>query len=249
MTDTTIIYFTNNKLDPGIDRVCQRQLVKAAAGKPIISVSQKPMTLGENICMGDIGSSWLNLYKQLLRGVEAARTRFVATAEHDVLYTYEHYERAPLRDDTFYYNENCWFLQWGGNHPELNGMFSTYWDVRMALSQLSCNRELLQNSLRERLRLLDKEEWVKRSILFAGEPGVSRIRNAQAWAKSGKPISLMNTIKDFLATEKAETFRTLAPNVDIRHGGNFTGPKRGKNRTYCLPPWGDMRPVISAKLS
>jgi hypothetical protein len=205
------------------------------------------MTLGENICMGDIGFSWLNLYKQLLRGVEAARTRFVATAEHDVLYTAEHYDREPPRDDTFYYNENIWLVQWGGNHPELNGMYSKYWVTRYALSQLVCNRELHISAIEERMYMF--EQGCK-SITNAGEPGVCKdLAAAYALAKSGKCAHLSGYMEKHLTKFNAETFETKSPNLDIRHGSNFTGPKRGKNRTYDLAPWGKFADVMNQKKS
>ena len=239
--DISIIYYSDNKLDPTLFNKCVEQLKVASEGKPIISVTQKPADLGMNICVGDIGTSWLNLYKQLLKGAEEATTKYVATAEHDCLYTEEHFNWVPPTDDTFYYNENCWFVQWGGNHPELNGMYSTFWGERKALSQLICNRELLLADLKYKLELLDEHEWAKKSLLFAGEPGVTRIKEAQKWAKSGRGVSLMKFVDDYLKSQKSDIFRTEKPNLDIRHSENFTGPKRGKNRTYNLEPWGDFK--------
>jgi hypothetical protein len=240
----TILYYSDSRLDSQIERVCIDHLNKAADGKPIISVTQKPLDLGTNICVGDMGSSWLNLYRQLLIAVENATTPYVAMAESDCLYTAEHYNWIPPRDDVFYYNENCWFVQWGGNHPELNGMYSTFWGERKALSQLICNRELLHKDLVQKLSLLDQHEWVKKSLLFAGEPGVTRIKEAQKWANSGKGVSLMKFIEEYLESQTSDIFRTVLPNLDIRHASNFTGPKRGKNRTYTLEPWGDFKTIM-----
>lgn len=241
----TILYYSDNTLDSHIEKKCVDQLLVASEGKPIVSVTQKPMDLGTNICVGEIGSSWLNLYKQLKIATENATTKYVAMAENDCLYTAEHYNWVPPRDDVFYYNENCWFVQWGGNHPELNGMYSTFWGERKALSQLICNRELLLADLTYKLELLDEHQWVKKSLLFAGEPGVTRIKEAQKWAKSGKGVSLMKFVDDYLQTQTSDVFRTELPNLDIRHSGNFTGPKRGKNRTYDLKPWGDFKKFMA----
>lgn len=235
----TIIYYTDNKLDEEIAKVCRNELVKASEGKPIISVSQQPLDLGENICVGDIGSSWVNLYKQLLAGCEKATTKYIATAEHDCLYSPEHFNWTPPTDDTFYYNENVYFVQWKGNHPEMEGMYSTYWTERRALSQLICNRELLIKSLKARLDLLDAPENIVKKVYF-GEPGASEIRlkRAREIAHSGSSAQLQWFLKDYIDAEKAEIFRTQIPNLDIRHQSNFTGPKRGKNRTFELPYWG-----------
>jgi hypothetical protein len=40
---------------------------------------------------------------------------------------------------------------------------------------------------------------------------------------------------------------TNIPNLDIRHGSNFTGPKRGKDRCYELLYWGKFDDVIGEK--
>ena len=244
-SDITIIYYTNNVLDEEVFELCRKKLIESADGKPIISVSQKPIELGKNICMGDIGSSWLNLYKQLLKGAESATTKYVATAEHDCLYTKEHFNWRPPTDDVFYYNENVYFVQWKGNHPELEGMYSSYWEERRALSQLICNRNLLIESIKRRLELLDQPISVVKKV-FAGEPGCSmiRLKKAQELAKSGSSAHLSGYLKDFIEAEKSDIWRNEYPNLDIRHNGNFTGPKRGKNRTYELAPWGKFKDLI-----
>lgn len=241
--EVTILYYSDNKIDPDIQSLVLNNL--RSMQNPIVSVTQKPIDLGKNICVGDIGSSWLNLYRQLKTAAEAATTKYVATAEHDCLYTQEHYDWTPPRDDTFYYNENVWFLQMDTKHEELRGMFSTYWETeRKALSQLVCNRELLIADLNEKLSLLDEHEWVKKSLLFAGEPGVTRIKEAQKWARTSKGVSLYKYISEYLEAQKSDIFRNELPNLDIRHDGNFTGPKRGKNRRYELEGWGSLHGII-----
>lgn len=240
----TIIYYTDNVLEEPIKTKCREHLVKTAEDVPIISVSQKPIKLGKNICVGEIGSNWLNLYKQLLIGLENATTKYVAMAEHDCLYSSEHFKWTPPRDDTFYYNENNWLVQWGGNHPELNGMYSQYWGQRLALSQLVCNRKLLLDTINARLNILDKDRKLVRKTVFIGEPGLSKLRQAQRLAESGRPVHLQGFLKKQLDAEKYDTFKTKIPNLDIRHGNNFTGPKRGRNRTYDLKPWGKFKDII-----
>lgn len=246
--DTTIIYYTDNALDPEIAGKCMDLLVHAADGTPIISVSQKPVELGENVCVGDIGRSWLSLYKQLLAGLEAAQTKYVVMAEHDCIYTKEHLSWKPPTDDTFYYNDNCWLLQWKSTKPELDGMFS-YWPRRYALSQLICARDLMFRMIDKRLEILDGSRDAERGIQHIVEPGrtyvdLNRVRH---WAKSGRCVWLrpmLQAFSDYLETEKEEMFKTKTPNIDIRHGGNFTGPKRGRNRRYDLAPWGTLKDVI-----
>lgn len=243
----TILYLTDSILDEKISSFCRKHLKEAAQDIPIISVSQKPIDFGQNICVGEIGRSWLNLYKQLQVGLEVIKTENVAIAEHDCLYTYEHFNFRPPRKDTFYYNHSMWLVQWGGNHPELNGMYS-YWPKRKSLSQLICNAQLLRNTIKARLDYIDKDRWLTKNIIFAGEPGLSRLsikqKIAVRIAKSGKSAYLRTYFTDYLLKEKYSIFRTKTPNLDIRHGTNFTGAKRGIRRTYELPYWGKFNDVI-----
>jgi hypothetical protein len=206
------------------------------------------MDLGKNICVGRQRRSWLTLYRQLKAGLEAARTKYVAMAEHDCLYTMEHFAWLPPRNDTFYYNENVYLVQWADNHPELKGMYSRYWTQRLALSQLVCNRKLLLESTDAKLKVIDKNRAIKH-LAHAGEPGITKIKQAQRWAESGRPVYLKKYLQDQLDKEKYDTFKTKTPNLDIRHNGNFTGPKRGKQRTYDLSYWGRFEELINDRSS
>lgn len=246
MTDTTIIYYTDNHLDEPILSLCRKELIKSANGHPIISVSQKPITLGQNICVGKKKRSWISIYEQILKGVENSNTKNVAMAEHDCLYSKEHMAWTPPDDETFYYNENHWLLDWRDSHPHRKGIYSRFWKDRYALSQMICNRELLKWCLQSRLALLDKDKDLLRTILFIGEPGISEldVKKADHWAKSGKPVYLSKYLKRQLDREKWATFRTKAPNIDIKHGKNFTGPKRGKKSTYSIPYWGKFADLV-----
>jgi len=240
--DKTILYITDNTLDETLAKKCREVLLREAGDIPIISISQKPIDLGTNICLGEIGRSWMSLYKQQLAGLKEAKTKYISIAEHDCLYTREHFEWMPPKDDVFYYNQNCWFVQWGGNHPELNGMYSTYWEERYALSQLVCNRELYIKAIEERIYMFKNG---LKAITNAGEPGVCKeLGKVYKLAISGSSAHLSGYMERHLSKFNAETFKTINPNLDIRHKTNFTGPKRGKNRTYKLPYWGKFNEIM-----
>ena len=244
---TTIVYYTDHSLGEPLFSACQRQLVKSANGKPIISVSHTPIDLGHNIAIGKKKRSWLLLYKQLLLGIEAAETKYVAMAEHDCMYPADHFDFVPPRDDTFYYDENALFMQWSEtSHPDLKGMYSRWPKQRLALSSLVCNRQLLGDTINERLDLLDKDRKLVREIVFAGEPGLSRLRieSARRWAESGRPVYLKQFLKDQLDKEQYDTFHSENPYLDIRHDGNFTGPRRGRERTFDNPYWGRFEELL-----
>jgi hypothetical protein len=258
--DTTIIYYTDHSLADPLFTFCQEHLKKVAWGSfSIVSVSHYPIDLGINIVIGTRKRSWLLLYKQILKGVEAADTKYVAMAEHDCLYPEEHFQFIPPKDDTFYYNENSKFVQWAEkNHPELKGMYSTWPKSRLALSSLICNRKLLLDTLNDRLNLLDKDRKLVREIVFAGEFGLSKLRlsedkkimkrvaKLQGLAESGRPTYLKQYLKQQLDKEKYDTWSSSVPYLDIRHDGNFTGPRRGKQRTYEIPYWGKFKNLMDS---
>jgi hypothetical protein len=165
MDDTTIIYYTANRVKPTLRDAVIKQLRKAAGNSPIISVSQKPMDLGHNICVGDIGQSVRNMFVQLLSGARAAETKYVATAEDDVLYPYEHYHTKHPTDGKFMYDYNRYSIfTW--KPPAF-----CYVPMGTTIS-LICNRELLIEALEERFTKY-QGPWEQRENgkVTVGEPG------------------------------------------------------------------------------
>jgi len=233
-----IIYLTDNSLDAEIADLCRRVLLDAAGDIPIVSVSQKPVDLGRNVCVGEIGRCWLSLYRQLLAGCEATDAEWVAVAEHDCLYTSEHLNYELPDGDVFWYNNSRWLVQWGGNHPELNGMYS-WWPGSLALSQLICRRELLHQCIAERVAFLEGGGDAR--AFGHAEPGV--VAKARRRARSGGAAYLRSAFDEYLTSYEHQTFKTKLPNLDIRHGTNFTGPKRGTKRRYRLRYWGRFEDV------
>jgi hypothetical protein len=100
--DLTVIYYTSNKEKPEFEKRIIRSLRHVSRPLPIISVSQKPMDFGKNICVGDVGVSNYNAFRQLAIGAAKAKTKFVCTAESDFLYHKEYFKFIPSREDVFY---------------------------------------------------------------------------------------------------------------------------------------------------
>ena len=110
MNDLTVIYYTSNFIPDKFMEYTKHHLLKAAENTPIISVSQKPMNFGKNICVGNIGRSHLNIYRQALRGAKEAKTRYIAMAEDDVLYSPGCFTRHTPTPGVFAYNRNVWCI-------------------------------------------------------------------------------------------------------------------------------------------
>ncbi len=98
---------------------------------------------------------------------------------------------------------------------------------------------------------------IRKGQAGACEPGVCDDREAFVRAKSDwiekKYLELCEKdvrYKDIGKEKKykAEAFRTKLPNLDVRHGGNFSGMRFGKNKTYILPYWGKFSLLMEAKL-
>ncbi len=92
---TTIIYYTSNREEEAFERVIRQNILRVAGDLPIISVSQKPIDFGKNICVGDVGISNQNAHRQFQIGCEAATTEFVHAAESDTLYPPGYFQFIP----------------------------------------------------------------------------------------------------------------------------------------------------------
>ena len=80
----------------------KRHLLEQIDGLPLISVSQKPIDFGKNICVGEVGISGHNAFRQLQMGVQEAKTKYICPAESDMVYSPQYFDFVPPRDDIFY---------------------------------------------------------------------------------------------------------------------------------------------------
>lgn len=95
MQDLTVIYYTNNQEKPAFAERIRQVLLGVIGDLPLISVSQEPMDFGRNICVGKVGSSSQNAYRQLQIGAQEAKTTYICTAEADFIYPREYFEFIP----------------------------------------------------------------------------------------------------------------------------------------------------------
>lgn len=107
--DISILYYTSNRETPEFEQRIIQKLLEVT-DLPIISVSQKPINLGKNICVGDVGSSGFNMFRQILIGCKEAKTKFIVTAEADCLYPSDYFQFIPEREDVCYRNSNTYLM-------------------------------------------------------------------------------------------------------------------------------------------
>lgn len=110
MNNVTIIYYTSNMEDPAFEQRIKDNLLKVCRGLPIVSVSHKPIDLGKNICIGNVGASGFNMFRQVQIACREAKTKFVISAEADTLYPPDYFNFLPPRDDKCYRNSNLYVM-------------------------------------------------------------------------------------------------------------------------------------------
>lgn len=220
MHDITVVYYTANQINEDFAQRVREHLKESAEGIRIISVSQKPIALGENHCVGEIGMSVPNLYRQVLVGASLAETEYIACCEDDSLYHPSHFT-AFRPKDTFAYNINRWSLFTWCVPP----LFS--FKVRAVFSQLIAPREALIKTLMERIAI-PFEGWRRRHL---GEPG-----------RYEKLLGL--TEFDHVRFESPQ------PNIVITHIDGFQGQGLGRRKRMAQPtasaiePWGSAEDML-----
>lgn len=161
MSDTTIIFYTSNREKPEFEKKIVDNLKKSAGKIPIISVSHKPMDLGTNICVGNVGCSEWNIFKQIQLGCEKAKTKFICTAEADCLYPPTGYfDFDPLITDTAYNFMNVWILKMN--------RWARFQKKNQTLCALFTNREYLLKRLEESIGHSDK--WYDGNVTHPNPP-------------------------------------------------------------------------------
>jgi hypothetical protein len=227
VSSITAVYYTANRLPDKFMRYVQGVLLgaldsgKAGERIPLISVSQKPMDFGFNICVGDIGASNANIYRQLLAGAKAADTEYVACCEDDCLYVPEHFR---FRPHVFGYDMNRWNLCTWPRRPVFDHT------RHRVLNQMIAPRRLLIDALCERF----ERGW--------GEAVLNK------W--SSEPGKHFHERKLRVKRQEQELFQSPRPNVLVIHpyalGFGVQGTKRklGKERRAELAPWGSAATLL-----
>jgi hypothetical protein len=234
----TIVYYTSNFLEtanPYFLRNTSEQLVKAADGLPIIIVSQKPIFFlaqisdikedSTNIVVGEkegiVGRSHLNIYRQILIGAKAAKTKYVALAEDDILYSFEHFHDSVPEDNRFLYDMNKVSLFSWSKPP----IFS-FRHNRKVINQLIAPRELLIEALEERFKRVEE--------LLKTEPEEQIIKR---WGDLTRYEERLG-----VTVRKADTFMSTCPSIVFSHEFAFGYLNQGQRKAL-----GDLRIVELAK--
>ena|SRR3990167_2242140 len=104
----SIIYVSSNRETPEFEAKIIKDLLSKSNGLPIVSVTHKPVDLGFNICVGDVGTSGYNFCRQVLMACENSDSDYVISAESDCLYSPDYFTFVPPRLDVPYRNTNIY---------------------------------------------------------------------------------------------------------------------------------------------
>jgi hypothetical protein len=165
----TVIYYTSNRENEAFESKIKAKLLEVIGDLPLISVSQKPIDFGTNICVGDVGTSDHNIYRQLQKGVLMAKTKYVCTAEADCLYPPTGYfDFNPPDENAAYHYTNVWILYKG------SGVFRK---KAFSLCALFSNREYLIARLNRIIGKLPEWSTKKTHPLFHKYQGWTPYKN------------------------------------------------------------------------
>jgi hypothetical protein len=149
MNDATILYYTSNREKPDFEKRVQENLLKVCGDLPIISISHYPINLGKNICVGDVGTSGFNMFRQVQIGLMEAKTTFIISAESDCLYPPDYFTFRPEKIDECYRDSNLYVM------PDARDFF--FYKKEGATHAQIVGREYYLNRLNELFK--DAPQW------------------------------------------------------------------------------------------
>jgi len=110
LINKTIVYYTANRENEKFENKVIENILNIRGDIPIISVSQKPLDFGENICVGELEQNYKNAFKQCLIGCEKATSDYVFLTESDCLYPEGYFNFQPTDLNTIYTYDNVWLM-------------------------------------------------------------------------------------------------------------------------------------------
>lgn len=146
-----MIYYTPGDLNEKIAIPVRDRLLKISQEKKIdiVSSSLKRMDFGvKNVRFPSLKKGYHAMHKQILGALENSKAEIIFFTEHDVLYHPSHFDFEPKDKETFYYNQNVWYLRDDGH--------GLHYDVNQ-LSGLCVWRDTAVIHFREKLKRIEKE--------------------------------------------------------------------------------------------
>ena len=105
-----IIYYTSNQENEEFEQKIRDNILNVCGGIPIVSVYQKPIDFGKNICVGDVGVNDDNLFRQVQMACQNTDADYIITTEADVIYPKDYFKFIPPDLNQVYRSDNMWIL-------------------------------------------------------------------------------------------------------------------------------------------
>jgi hypothetical protein len=107
----TIFYCSSNREQPEFEQRIIDNILKYKGDLSVVSVTQRPMNFGKNICVGDnVGVSGFNFFKQSLIALKNIKTPFALSCEADTVYPPDYFTFVPPREDMCYRDKNLFVM-------------------------------------------------------------------------------------------------------------------------------------------
>ncbi len=206
--DKTILYFTSNREDQIFEEKIIANLIKQKGDLPVISVSQRPINLGKNICVGDVGHTYFNEYRQILIGAKEAKTPYVIFAESDFLYPPEYFNFEPLNAN-IYRHKNVWILY-------KDSRLYSFRRKNYSIGAQICKRDFVISLIEKYLN--GHPEWSRDEVVLVKKRGFDMFKT------DFEPFGSDNPCISF------KTDDGMRKSTSVMHGK--------KNITLRLPLWG-----------
>lgn len=226
-----ILYYTDFHVDRAIHKICLDQLKKSFIGK-IVSVSLNyHLDLGLNLVMHGVRSNTM-MIKQIIAGLEALETDIVFFCEHDVLYTKEHFDFIPEKNNVFYYD----LANWRWDYPKDRVI---NYDQLTSLSMMCVNRKWALEHYYKRLKKIIDSGWDKQDAIGNLQP---------VWVRAlgYEPGTKRRRIGGF-SDDVSERWRSELPCIDIRHSMTLSKPKTRLKDFKHLPTGWQEEPLSFIK--
>jgi hypothetical protein len=104
--EVTILYYSAS-VEPYEGKI-RENILENSNGLPIVSVTQKPINLGHNICVGIREKSYKTEFEQIRIGLEHIKTDYILVAEADTLYPPDYFNFKLDGTSDCYRYKNVW---------------------------------------------------------------------------------------------------------------------------------------------
>lgn len=209
----TAFYCSSNRERPEFEQRIRDNILKYCGDITIISVTQRPIDFGKNICVGDhVGVSGFNFFKQSLIALQNITTPFALSIEADTVYPPDYFQFVPERLDKCYRNKNLYVM----------GQHRTYFFKK---EEGATHAQIVGTEFYR--KTLEK--------LFEGEPEWDYNEEQKNFPKE----KFHAKGDDIFRKEDIEYYETVNPVIQIKTSQSMRHYTRSSREPiYSLPYWG-----------